>query len=162
MTLKLSKLQAKWVKALKSDRYEQATGVLKGDSNEYCCLGVACEVIFNDEDYGRGKWVTLDDDNPRLETTYIWEDVNGHNAEILSPFVVNVFNLNDDSGDLSVPVFVLTDGSILTHTEMIAGENLPVNETGYTTLTDLNDSGHTSLVSIGTFIEKHPEVVFGT
>lgn len=159
----LSRVQRLWVKALKSDRYEQATGLLKADDNEYCCLGVACEIIANDKEYGpRIGWTILDEDDVDAETRYVWEDVNGQNQEILSHYVVNVFNLNDENGDLSVPVYVLTDGSIVTHTELLEQQDPPLNDTGYTSLTDINDSGHSSLVSIGTFIEKHPEVVFGT
>jgi hypothetical protein len=42
---KLTKLQKEWVKALRSGRYKQTTGVLcKLDSGGYCCLGVAARV----------------------------------------------------------------------------------------------------------------------
>jgi hypothetical protein len=35
----------KWVKALRSGKYEQATGTMYSpDANGYCCLGVACVI----------------------------------------------------------------------------------------------------------------------
>jgi len=45
---KLNKNAQKWVKALRSGKYKQATGQLKrqddGGSTTFCCLGVACEL----------------------------------------------------------------------------------------------------------------------
>jgi len=35
----------KWVKALRSKKYKQGTGELKSVDNEYCCLGVLCDII---------------------------------------------------------------------------------------------------------------------
>jgi hypothetical protein len=41
----------KWIKALRSGKYEQTTGRLRlNESNEFCCLGVACDIS------GLGKW----------------------------------------------------------------------------------------------------------
>ncbi len=37
-------VKAKWLEALRSDRYQQTHGVLKND-NGYCCLGVLCDVV---------------------------------------------------------------------------------------------------------------------
>jgi hypothetical protein len=56
----------KWVEALRSADYEQATGALRKD-DAYCCLGVACDLS------GLGRWVEntelarweyRDDDDP--------------------------------------------------------------------------------------------------
>lgn len=33
-----------WVEALRSGKYKQGTGALRNDKNEYCCLGVLCDV----------------------------------------------------------------------------------------------------------------------
>lgn len=51
MTLTKTQIAArkKWVKALRSGKYEQTTGRLTRDG-KYCCLGVACDVS------GLGKW----------------------------------------------------------------------------------------------------------
>lgn len=36
--------KSKWVKALRSGKYEQTTGSLNNSSG-YCCLGVACRIV---------------------------------------------------------------------------------------------------------------------
>jgi hypothetical protein len=36
--------KAKWVSALRSDRYQQDTGYLRTDDG-YCCLGVLCDLV---------------------------------------------------------------------------------------------------------------------
>lgn len=38
----------RWVKALESGRYKQGRFMLKSADNEYCCLGVACNVAKQD------------------------------------------------------------------------------------------------------------------
>lgn len=43
--------RAKWVKALRSGKYSQITGTLRG-YKRFCCLGVACDISK------LGKWTT--------------------------------------------------------------------------------------------------------
>ena len=45
--MKLGKRQKKWLKGLRSGEYKKGVGYLN-KNQEYCCLGVACE-IFKDE-----------------------------------------------------------------------------------------------------------------
>ncbi len=35
-----------WVKALRSGKYKQTTGVLKKPRGGFCCLGVLCDIPF--------------------------------------------------------------------------------------------------------------------
>ena len=53
---------AKWVEALRSDRYEQGRGFLcKND--KYCCLGVLCDLVLPDQselDYNIRYWNSYD------------------------------------------------------------------------------------------------------
>jgi hypothetical protein len=35
----------KWVEALRSGEYKQGKGVLRSKSDEYCCLGVLCDIV---------------------------------------------------------------------------------------------------------------------
>lgn len=44
----------KWVKALRSGEYKQGREQLRNDDDEYCCLGVACDV-FKEEVNGEWK-----------------------------------------------------------------------------------------------------------
>lgn len=38
-------IKAKWLEALRSGRYKQGVGCLRSDKDEYCCLGVLCDVV---------------------------------------------------------------------------------------------------------------------
>lgn len=38
------KIKEKWLEALRSGKYVQGEGVLRNGDDEYCCLGVLCEV----------------------------------------------------------------------------------------------------------------------
>ena len=46
------KLKRKWVKALRSGQYDQATGKLCVNGTAFCCLGVLCDIqgAYWDED----------------------------------------------------------------------------------------------------------------
>ena len=48
MTAKMKpEVKALWVEALRSNQYEQGVSVLHNkDANEYCCLGVLCELAI--------------------------------------------------------------------------------------------------------------------
>ena len=55
------KLKTRWIKALRSGKYPQATNGLRTETG-YCCLGVLCDLIdpskWNDLRYdGRGAYV---------------------------------------------------------------------------------------------------------
>ena len=45
-----AKLKAKWVKALRSGKYQQITNVLHYDNKSFCCLGVLSKVCAIKED----------------------------------------------------------------------------------------------------------------
>ena len=38
-------VKVEWVKALRSGEYKQGRGVLRSKEDEYCCLGVLCDVL---------------------------------------------------------------------------------------------------------------------
>lgn len=77
-----SSLKQKWVRALRSGKYKQATGALRNEDG-FCCLGVLCDVydpdkwvqpippLDEDED-DDGKWNYADDgDNYMYDTTEV-------------------------------------------------------------------------------------------
>lgn len=37
-------IKARWVAALRSGEYQQGTGGLRSEENEFCCLGVLCDL----------------------------------------------------------------------------------------------------------------------
>jgi len=38
-------IKQKWLEALRSGRYAQGQGILRNTNNEYCCLGVLCDLV---------------------------------------------------------------------------------------------------------------------
>lgn len=68
-------LKAKWVAALRSGKYKQGKGVLRGHSNAYCCLGVLCEVAGHDP----VEWQTAYGANHvRVDVAGIITETNAH------------------------------------------------------------------------------------
>jgi hypothetical protein len=43
-----SEVKEKWIAALRSGKYEQSKGTLRTVNNEFCCLGVLCD-LYNQE-----------------------------------------------------------------------------------------------------------------
>ena len=53
------KIKKKWVKALRSGEYVQGRQYLcvpKGEYDEFCCLGVLCDLIARDKDSKSPSW----------------------------------------------------------------------------------------------------------
>ena len=46
------RIKQKWIKRLRSDKYEQGEGKLKSN-DKYCCLGVLCEIAVEE---GIAEW----------------------------------------------------------------------------------------------------------
>lgn len=69
-------LKAKWLEALRSGRYKQGKSRLRNNKDEFCCLGVLCDIS------GQGQWKLADD-----KTTYYYckEKKNGYHC--LPPFM---------------------------------------------------------------------------
>jgi len=40
-----AELKAKWIEALRSGRYKQGRGFLRNANDEFCCLGVLCDIV---------------------------------------------------------------------------------------------------------------------
>lgn len=62
-------LKAKWLTALRSDKYTQGQGFLRGGDDTFCCLGVLCEVAgfewrdpTEEDDEAAGVFVTGESD----------------------------------------------------------------------------------------------------
>jgi hypothetical protein len=44
-----NELRKQWVEALRSGEYRQGYGTLRNVNNEYCCLGVLCDIVAKDQ-----------------------------------------------------------------------------------------------------------------
>lgn len=79
-------IKKRWIKALRSGKYKQGKGRLRNEKDEFCCLGVFCD-ITKDETGGKwgkkgyfGKQGTRGDDCglPPFVTRFLGMDLNGY------------------------------------------------------------------------------------
>lgn len=63
----------KWIKALRSGKYEQGKGRLKSRDNKFCCLGVLCDISKT------GEWK---DDMPVSGIEYV---TNKYTSNVVLP-----------------------------------------------------------------------------
>lgn len=64
-------IKKQWVAALRSGEYKQGTGQLRSKNNEFCCLGVLCDLHHQaNPDLPEGGWV----DGSYLSQSYIPPD----------------------------------------------------------------------------------------
>lgn len=70
----------RWVEALRSGDFDQATGSLR-DVDSFCCLGVACELYRREAKKGRWK------EDPEIGTRY-FHDESGDFADDVLPVLV--------------------------------------------------------------------------
>lgn len=71
-------IKEKWVKALRSGKYVQGYGRLRTENDQFCCLGVLCDLAAKE---GVGKW-----DGHRGEPGFT--DDNGDSSETKLPLFV--------------------------------------------------------------------------
>jgi hypothetical protein len=121
-----------WVDALRSGKYEQGTGVMK-DGEEFCCLGVACEVYRLET--GTGQWNKIPHGQRRWATNTT-EEFFGYWA-ILPPEVSNWLGIASHN---------------------VPEDSVPENSS-QADLYKMNDDG-TSFAEIADYIESEPEGLF--
>lgn len=81
----------KWVEALRSSEFGQCVGQLR-ENDEFCCLGVGCEVFRRAE--GLGEWVETAGDVKNFSIFHKTE------SGCLPGIVKDWLGLAEDSGDL--------------------------------------------------------------
>lgn len=120
-------IKNRWVKALKSGKYKQVKGTLKGVRPDgevgYCCLGVLCDLYIKDRKKNKKglgcEFIDLDPVNISYRNcTPLWE-VDGEDG--LLPYVVaewagfNTISDNWNTGgydpDVDTDLSVLNDGA---------------------------------------------------
>lgn len=77
-------LKAKWLEALRSGRYKQGKYGLRNSRDEFCCLGVLCDVS------GEGEWT-----HTRCKGYSYWKEGKEADVNVLPLFVSNFANLTD-------------------------------------------------------------------
>lgn len=87
-------IKQKWIEALRSGEYDQGAGQLRTENNEYCCLGVLCDLaskagIAKWEEHPTGGWVAVSSDGSRRSLNYLpsfvmeWAELEADNPNIL-------------------------------------------------------------------------------
>lgn len=107
-------VKKKWVKALRSGEYRQTTSVLRNEWNEFCCLGVLCDLAVEDGqdvDFvgidSDGCWEGHYNNQTELPDTVVmsWAELNGFKIEVTnsSGLIHEQYNLYDlnDSGEFT-------------------------------------------------------------
>jgi hypothetical protein len=89
-------IKLKWIEALRSGKYKQGMDKLHGNSGEFCCLGVLCDLHAAATD---GEWGTV-----------IWEDFEYDGQTTSLPkSVIQWAGLPEDI-DSNGPVVIAKDG----------------------------------------------------
>lgn len=103
------KIKARWVKALRSGRYQQGTGQLRSGEN-FCCLGVLCDLYVKSK---KRSWVK----HPQDPETMLLK--GSKEADVLPRAVAEWAGLGRNNRDPEV-----TNGSYSTYLSTL-------NDTGY-------------------------------
>lgn len=74
-----AEIKAKWLEALRSDRYTQGTGVLRSADDKFCCLGVLCDLAEREGVVTAGRDQDLIDEFPNMDISW---NYNGDDAEL--------------------------------------------------------------------------------
>lgn len=85
----------RWLEALRSDKYEQGTDMLRTSSDEFCCLGVLCDIVKKDldlewfnEPFAGWHFADADTDIPLIVGELVFEDWETKLAEeALAPLI---------------------------------------------------------------------------
>lgn len=83
-------VQELWKAALRSDDYKQGIGQLRSSNDQFCCLGVLCDLYHNQT--GEGRWVPNPDDGD-----YLFVDDSGSSSGFITEAVRKWAGLSDIS-----------------------------------------------------------------
>ena len=75
-------IKAKWVAALRSGEYQQGRANLRNRAEEFCCLGVLCDLAAKE---GLGSW-----DADRRDDAYVWPNQEANLGYDVTLFPVGI------------------------------------------------------------------------
>ena len=120
-----SEVKQKWIDALRSGKYEQCSGKLRG-ANGYCCLGVLCDLYAQEHDTQwefRGYGEHGDETNPQPMDYWYFED----RSEYLPESVMDWAGLKTPNPNVRIDVEDNEDEDNWYYQDEIAN----VNDSGY-------------------------------
>lgn len=82
-----------WLEALRSGEYKKGRGTLRNLKDEFCCLGVYCDILAKK---GMGEWNPMKDDNYKNVYSFSYKGVK--ETSILPIGVVKSFGFIDNNG----------------------------------------------------------------
>ena len=118
-------VKQKWIDALRSGKYEQGSGKLRG-ANGYCCLGVLCDLYAQEHDTQwefRGYGEHGDETNPQPMDYWYFED----RSEYLPESVMDWAGLKTPNPNVRIDVEVNVDEDNWYYQDEFAN----VNDSGY-------------------------------
>jgi hypothetical protein len=83
--------KAKWVEALRSGEYKQGNSKLRPADDEFCCLGVLCDVVAKHSSVPSLKW--------QQPWGREWYFGTGSAGAVLPDEVMEIAGIGDDLGD---------------------------------------------------------------
>lgn len=139
-------IKEEWIDALGSGEYERGTGALRrpkgdGTGDQYCCLGVLCELAVKEGIIPPGKQpepTDFDYTDPKLAPYYYGPDENDHASGFLPHAVMDWAGLMSTDPQVSVPLHERAHGT-----------------GGVVSLSGLNDSGDYTFQYIARFIGEN-------
>ena len=95
-----------WLNALRSDEFEQGTGVLRDDDNHYCCLGVLCELYSRHsgevatwtKDNSWGQYNFLDEGETLPKEVRDWAGIESFSGDVFVEEKDTCLALLNDAG----------------------------------------------------------------
>ncbi len=92
-------IKQRWINALRSGHYEQATGKLKNVSG-YCCLGVLCDLYLQEKQLG---WDELQTNAYLPRQIREWAELENYDPEVIldNGQTTTLSTLNDNGSSFS-------------------------------------------------------------
>jgi len=108
------KIKQRWVKALRSNRYQKGAGALcvaptkEGDNYSFCCLGVLTDLAVQ---AGIGEWNPDKlDYRDESKDAVPFVDPAGRHLGVLSEAVLRWAGIHDPGGDIQERLTAMNDG----------------------------------------------------
>lgn len=137
-------VKEKWIKALKSGDYQKAKGRLTAGGNQFCCLGVLCDLAAKE---GLGRW-EVPHDEAIQEPVFI--DVKKERADAVLPRAVVEWAGLDTKLEGS-SVFAPTIGANPRIQDRYVMDG--IHRVAVASLAELNDHSEFTLSEIGDVVE---------
>lgn len=83
-------IKAKWLEALRSGRYKQGRTLLRSIDDEYCCLGVLCDIVDPDGWINHKAGYSIRDGHYSV----LGKDIRAQTSIAISDCII-LMNLND-------------------------------------------------------------------